>query len=109
MSSILFLIGRGLEKPDIIPKLLDMNLVTEKPNYPLSSEIPLILYDAEYEGLEFDCEKETSIHTYNYLYQYWKEQYLKSSVIFTMLQSLKTDEVPQLMYHKHTPILKNKE
>jgi len=107
ISSILFLIGKGLEKPDVILQLLDVVQVPNKPNYPLASEIPLILYDAEYEGIEFECEKETSIQTFNYLYQFWKEQYLKSSVILTMLQSLKNDELPESNY-KHTPIFKIK-
>jgi len=105
MSSILFFIGRGLEKPDIIPKLLDRTKVPEKPNYHLASEIPLILYDAEYDGLDFECENETFNQTYNYIYQYWKEQYLKCSVIFTMLQALTKGDM-QPPKTKHTPILK---
>lgn len=53
IMAILFLIGKGLEDPSVISSLLDVNTCPGKPQYNMASEVPLVLYDCEYEGLEF--------------------------------------------------------
>ncbi len=45
MVAILFLIGQGLESPDIIPTLLDIKKSPEKPKYEMADDAPLVLWD----------------------------------------------------------------
>ena len=55
--AILFLIGQKKEKPEIIKEMLDVKKHPRKPNYPMASELPLILKSCEFEGLNFKISK----------------------------------------------------
>lgn len=45
MVAILFLIGQGLESPDLIDSLLDIDKTPEKPMYDMADDAPLVLWD----------------------------------------------------------------
>lgn len=45
MVAILFLIGQGLESPEVIDTLLDIEHTPEKPMYDMADEAPLVLWD----------------------------------------------------------------
>ena len=45
MIAILFLIGQGLEKPELISQLLDTKLTPRKPIYEMATDAPLVLWD----------------------------------------------------------------
>ncbi|OZJ05573.1 hypothetical protein BZG36_01685 [Bifiguratus adelaidae] len=51
MMAILFLIGQGLESPAIIKDLVDIGKYNSKPEYNMASELPLVLYDCEFEPI----------------------------------------------------------
>jgi hypothetical protein len=51
--SVLFMIGRGLEEPSIVPELLNVHKLPGKPSYPLADEKPLVLHHCAYAGLQF--------------------------------------------------------
>ncbi|KAI9304634.1 pseudouridine synthase [Cunninghamella echinulata] len=57
IMSILFLVGQRLESPDIIKHLLDIDTVIAKPDYPLASDLPLLLYDCEFKGINWQYGK----------------------------------------------------
>ena len=48
MVAVLFLIGQGLEKTDIISELFDLSRYPRRPNYEIAPEGPLLLYDIGY-------------------------------------------------------------
>ncbi|KAI9491350.1 pseudouridine synthase, partial [Zychaea mexicana] len=43
--SILLLVGQRLEEPEVVQWLLDVDRVPGKPEYPLASSLPLVLYE----------------------------------------------------------------
>lgn len=45
MVAILFLIGQGLEPPNLVPKLLDIQSNPERPMYEMAEDTPLVLWD----------------------------------------------------------------
>ena len=45
MVAILFLVGQGLEKPEIVDHLLDLERVPNRPSYEMASDAPLVLWD----------------------------------------------------------------
>ena len=45
MIAILFLIGQGLEKPELIKHLFDIKNHPEKPQYDMAQDVPLVLWD----------------------------------------------------------------
>ncbi|CAO3598183.1 unnamed protein product [Absidia cylindrospora] len=51
MMSVLFLVGQQLEPPTIIKDLLDISQYTSRPDYPMASDLPLILYDCEFAAI----------------------------------------------------------
>ncbi|KAA8537977.1 hypothetical protein F0562_027442 [Nyssa sinensis] len=53
MVAVLFLIGQGLESPNVIDALLDIDRTPRKPQYMIAPEIPLVLRSCEFEDLKF--------------------------------------------------------
>lgn len=51
--SVLFMIGKGLEEPEVVQELLDVQKHPGKPAYPLADERPLVLHDCAYPNLHF--------------------------------------------------------
>lgn len=45
MVGILFLVGQGLEAPEIVTQLLDVEKMPRRPAYDLASDAPLVLWD----------------------------------------------------------------
>lgn len=57
MVAVLFMIGQGLESPEVIDALLDTRTL-RKPQYLMAPEIPLVLLSCEFEGLKFSCSSD---------------------------------------------------
>lgn len=45
MIGVLFLVGQGLESPEIITQMLDVTTNPRKPNFAMADEVPLVLWD----------------------------------------------------------------
>eukprot|EP01120_Amphizonella_sp_Union-15-10_P010891 TRINITY_DN451_c0_g1_i1.p1 TRINITY_DN451_c0_g1~~TRINITY_DN451_c0_g1_i1.p1 ORF type:complete len:406 (+),score=65.25 TRINITY_DN451_c0_g1_i1:52-1269(+) len=88
MMAILFLIGKGLEKPEIIPDLFDIEKYPRKPTYEMASEVPLILYDCTFENLKFEVREDIRNTLVDHFTRSWRELTLKTGVVRTMLDSL---------------------
>ena len=52
MVAILFLVGQGLETPDIVNKLLDTKNCPQKPWYDMADDAPLVLWDCIFPDLD---------------------------------------------------------
>lgn len=55
--AILLLIGEQLEEASLISKLLDLEQTPRKPLYPLADPSGLVLYDCNFEGINFTLEE----------------------------------------------------
>lgn len=53
MMAILFLVGQGLEEPQIVRDLMDTEKFATKPEYEMAHDVPLVLYDCLFDGLEW--------------------------------------------------------
>lgn len=58
MVAVLFLIGQGLESPNVVDVLLDIKRTPRKPQYTMAPEIPLVLQSCEFEVLKFICSSD---------------------------------------------------
>ncbi|ETS79120.1 hypothetical protein PFICI_08973 [Pestalotiopsis fici W106-1] len=45
MVAVIFMVGQGLEAPEVVDQLLDYQAQPRRPNYVLASEFPLVLWD----------------------------------------------------------------
>ncbi|KAI9259642.1 pseudouridine synthase [Phascolomyces articulosus] len=70
IMSILFLVGQRLEEPEIVQDLLNVSKIEARPDYPMASELPLLLYDCEFENLDWKVGK--GVNTAR-IYQHWRE------------------------------------
>ncbi|NXN99915.1 PUS3 synthase, partial [Rhinopomastus cyanomelas] len=93
MMAILFLIGQGLESPDIINKLLDVEKNPQKPQYSMAVEFPLVLYDCEFENLQWLYDRQVQEFNVTHLQQLWADQAVKTQVLRDMLRGLDTAPV----------------
>ncbi|CEP63551.1 pseudouridine synthase DEG1 LALA0_S08e05182g [Lachancea lanzarotensis] len=55
MMANLFLVGQGLENVSLISDMLNVQKVTKKPIYDMASDVPLVLYDCSFSGLEWSA------------------------------------------------------
>jgi tRNA pseudouridine38/39 synthase len=60
IAAVLLMVGRGLERPDVVRRLLDVRARPRKPQYALAPEQPLLLYACGYGGggLDDDDDEE---------------------------------------------------
>jgi tRNA pseudouridine38/39 synthase len=60
MMAILFLVGQKLEEPEIVQDLLDIEKYPTKPEYEMAHDVPLVLYDCKFDGLQWQCPENGS-------------------------------------------------
>lgn len=58
MIAILFLIGQGLESPELVSELLDVQKNPQKPTYEMAEGAPLVLWDCIFPGQGKDLRKD---------------------------------------------------
>lgn len=86
MMSVLFLVGQGLEPPEIVRDLLDIGKVPSKPDFPMASDVPLVLYDCEFKELVWTHSFRDNVYdalpssyrTYLHYNEEWTVQMIKS-------------------------------
>ncbi|KAI8976149.1 pseudouridine synthase [Pilobolus umbonatus] len=99
IMSILFLIGQRLESPDIISDLFDIENVKSKPDYSLANALPLLLYDCEYDDIQWRYATQprhqqpllnAPVRTYRHWESILSSYKVKSMLYETCLQHMKT-------------------
>ncbi|CAG8478530.1 12915_t:CDS:2 [Acaulospora morrowiae] len=91
MVAILFLVGQGLEDPSVIDDLLDIEKTPAKPNYEMANELPLVLYDCQYDDVKWQYCRDND-HTFNtpskiykHIYEQWNIHMTKTLLMSTLL------------------------
>lgn len=88
MMAILFLIGQGMEKPEIIDELLNIEKNPQKPQYSMAVEFPLVLYDCKFENTKWIYDHEVHEFNVTHLQQLWANHAVKTHMLYSMLQGL---------------------
>ncbi|KAI3820029.1 hypothetical protein L1987_13885 [Smallanthus sonchifolius] len=92
MVAVLFLVGQGLESPDVIDVLLDVDKTPRKPQYKMAPEIPLVLYSCEFEGLNFNCSSDARRALQLHLEKECRAYKLQAAIFQEALLSLSSTE-----------------
>ncbi|KAI8990212.1 pseudouridine synthase [Pilobolus umbonatus] len=103
MMSVLFLVGQGLEPPEIIRDLVDIEKVSSKPDFPMASDLPLVLYDCEFKDINwtysFKGDKydpfPSCLRTYYHYNEAWTVQMIRSLTYQAYLT--KVSQFPMVM------------
>jgi len=89
MVAVLFLVGQHLESPSVVRDMLDIGRIDRKPMYDMASEIPLVLYDCGFEGVnwqyEADVQNKLVTHYSNIVHDFT----IKSAVSKLTLEGVK--------------------
>ncbi|XP_058145470.1 tRNA pseudouridine(38/39) synthase isoform X2 [Dasypus novemcinctus] len=94
MMAILFLIGQGMEKPEIIDELLNIEKNPQKPQYSMAVEFPLVLYDCKFENIKWIYDQEVQEFNVTHLQRLWADHAVKTHMLYSMLQGLESVAVP---------------
>jgi tRNA pseudouridine38/39 synthase len=89
--ALLFLIGERKEEPQIIDKLLDIENYPMKPQYCMSADFPLVLFDCEYNECNVEnwiYDSKAIVELIKHLQSLWTQQMVRTEVIGLMLNSL---------------------
>lgn len=86
--AVLLLIGQRLEEPQVISELLDVAKNPRKPQYSMASELPLVLYDCQFEGLEWQQSASEAEAVATHLQALWTQTRIKSALMESMLAAL---------------------
>lgn len=79
--AVLFRIGEGKEEPGVIDELFDVEANPRRPQYNMASEIPLNLFDCEYEGVEWRVDRESTEYVLKQFQRLWTEHRVKADMI----------------------------
>lgn len=118
MMAILFSIGKGLEDTSIIDEMLNV----EKPytyNYEIASDLPLVLSDCQYEGIDFKITLENCADNFYKIQEITKDTLLDTAIhtfffenfIDQIMKPIASDESSIQIYkkkNKYTKLLNHK-
>lgn len=96
MMSVLFLAGQGLEDPEVVRDLLDVQKIPSRPEYIMASDLPLVLYDCEFKGLEWQYASDghttagvaSPFKLWKHLHEQWYEYMTKAMMYQTLLRDV---------------------
>ena len=88
--AVLFLIGQRKESPSIIDHLLDIKKYSSKPQYTISSEHPLVLFDCQYEGIDWVYDRGEIERVIKQLQDMWVHHQTQATIIKRMIDGLDT-------------------
>ncbi|PKA51312.1 tRNA pseudouridine38/39 synthase [Apostasia shenzhenica] len=101
MISVLFMIGQGLESPNIIDVLLDVNMTPRKPQYTMASELPLILRSCEFESINFICSSDARRQLHEHLNNEQRSYLLRAAIIEEAMAILQASVVEESSTENH--------
>ena len=91
MMAILFLVGQKLEEPEIVRDLLDVSKFPTKPAYDMAHDVPLVLYNCVFEGVDWRYSEESGMlrkRLERECFAAWHEFKLKETVAGLMCKTV---------------------
>jgi len=89
--SVLFMIGKGLESPNVVDELLDVCTNPGKPAYPFAPDLPLVLHSCGYKNLTFGRSVQNLWSVCCDLESKWEDLALASDRIRNGIETLKAE------------------
>ena len=87
VMAVLFMVGKHDEEPDVVSKLLDVAAHPKKPNYEMASDLPLVLYDCEFDGVTWIRNPGTHARLCQHMHTAWKEYAIKTALVEGMMKT----------------------
>ncbi|XP_030465363.2 uncharacterized protein LOC115684667 isoform X1 [Syzygium oleosum] len=87
MVAVMFMVGQGLESPNVIDALLDTDGTPRKPQYTMAPEMPLVLQTCEFEGVRFICSSDAQQALHLHLEEAYQTYELQAAMTHEALLS----------------------
>ncbi|KAK0078921.1 hypothetical protein PV325_001933 [Microctonus aethiopoides] len=91
IMSILLLVGKRKEKPEIFLDLFDIDKCPSRPQYNLAHELPLNLYHCEYDDAKWIHDEEDTIMVIKTLQEDWTFNAIKAEMMKNMIDDLENN------------------
>nr|XP_002130657.1 tRNA pseudouridine(38/39) synthase [Ciona intestinalis] len=92
MMAVLYLIGVGLEKPEIITELFNIEKHPKKPWFGLVKPHALVLFNSIYPDLKWRIVNQDAQRVLEHFQNFWGNLALKSHLTFKLLKLVENDE-----------------
>lgn len=93
IMGVLILVGQNNEQPDIVKKLLDVDAHPCKPQYNMAADLPLNLFECEYECVAPEVEDVDGLEIVKRnLHRAWGQYSVRTGMIRSMLLKLESQE-----------------
>ncbi|CAF5159403.1 unnamed protein product, partial [Rotaria magnacalcarata] len=99
--AILISIGQGKEDASLVRMLLDIEKYPCTPNYQIASELPLVLFDCQFDGVDWICDQASLRITICHLQRHWASFQIRATMTKAMLDNLEN----QISDKQQLPIL----
>lgn len=89
--TVMFLVGERKERPEIVSELLDVQSHPNKPQYALAAELPLVLYECEFDGIAADdwlTDREAVLDAMDALQSLWVASRLRCAIGQSVMNDL---------------------
>ncbi|KAL7507097.1 hypothetical protein ACHAXN_004300 [Cyclotella atomus] len=93
IMAVLFLIGRGLERPEVVDELLDITKNPAKPSYDMASENALVLQDCAFANLVLGRSVKNLWDVTKVLETRWEKHAVAAGRACDLIDTLKEEEV----------------
>ncbi len=99
--AVFFLVGQGKESPEIVDYLLDNLFEDWRPTYQMASEIPLVLVECGFDGIEFGGTKQefAKMKNQKHFHGIWKDKMAQALTIKSLLQSMSQYDIETSRMH----------
>ena len=114
--ALLFLIGQEKEEINLIKNLLDIEKYPCTPNYQIASELPLVLFDCQFNNIDWIYDQSSLRLTICHLQRHWSSYQIRATMIKSMLNNLENEiidkqQIPilgQLSFNENDTNLNNR-
>jgi tRNA pseudouridine38/39 synthase len=89
--AVLLVIGQGKEEVTLIDDLLNIEKYPQKPQYTIASETPLVLFDCQYNDIQWRFDKNEIIKLIRHFQALWLDYQTKATIIKSMINNLQSD------------------
>ncbi|CAL5221610.1 g3830 [Coccomyxa viridis] len=112
MAAVLLMVGRGLEQPSVVQRMLDIETTRQKPQYNMAAEEPLLFYRCAFDGLEWQRSLYSHVATKSLLQGFLDAHLCSASHLVAAMERLEEHASAGLSgtaakkSTKHVPLLK---
>jgi tRNA pseudouridine38/39 synthase len=106
IMALLFMVGKGLEAPGIVSRLMDVAAEPAKPDYGLAADYPLLLYDCGFRNTSFQYNPRVFKFVEAHYEDLWAKYVIAAARVKTSLDfirgcAVKVSEVDEELQYLH--------